>query len=107
MKRNNNDDRIRWKKIGGGTLYHNGKAIGPGSVFRAYPHEIPENFRDSIVPLDALPDDTVKVQKPAYQVVPKPGAPGWYNVVDAETGKVLNEKSLRPKQAQELLEELI
>lgn len=107
MKRKDKDGRIRWKKVGGGTLYFNGKTIGYGNVFMAYPHEIPENFRDTIIPLDALPDDTVIVEKPAYEVKPKPGAPGWYNVVDTETGKVLNEKSLRPKQAQELLEELI
>lgn len=108
---------IRYKKIGGGsfTATINGKArwIKPGEVFDARPEEIPEAFRDTIIPLDmtlkekadAVPAQRKAPSKLLYFVKKRENGVGYYDVVDKD-GKVQNEKALRKDKAEELLESL-
>ena len=50
--------RIRWKKIGGGSLrFLPNRIIKPGQIFEAYPEEIPKAFRDIVVPVDYRSDE--------------------------------------------------
>lgn len=85
------------------------KIIKPGQVFTARLDEIPAAFRDVIKPVDADDVKTITEEKtvPApeleYSVRHKGSA--WYDVVNKD-GKVLNDKSLRKEQAEELVESL-
>jgi len=109
---------IRYKKVSGGSFHATigGKAriIKPGEIFDARPEEIPEGFRDVVIPLD--PDEA----KTANEAIPQTKAPsklqyyvkkrdsgvGYYDVVD-KNGKVQNEKALRKDKAEELIESLM
>ena len=109
---------IRYKKISGGSFHAtiDGKQriIKSGEIFDARPEEIPEGFRDVVVPLD--PDLEEKANgKPAqkkapsslkYYVKKREKGVGYYDVVD-KTGKPQNEKALRKDKAEELIESLM
>ena len=108
--------QIRWRKIGGGTFQlPNGKIIKPNQVFTASVDEIPMAFRDVIVPADkdtrqklneeAAGNAALPVSKmPLFVIMAK--SPGWFDVVNSTTGKQINEKSLREKEANNLVAEL-
>lgn len=102
------DGRIWWRKTGGGTFrMNNGRIIKPNQKFKARPDEIPEGFRDVVVPLDktqATEAPLPPIAKPQYSIRQK--SPGWYDVVDDNSGKALNEKGLRPEAAKELIAQL-
>lgn len=108
----NKDDKIRWRKTGGGSFrMGSGKIIKPGQVFTARLDEIPVAFRDVIMPLDDkeiitetnAAVDVPKAPELEYTVRHKGGA--WYDVVNKD-GKVLNDKSLRKEAAEELVASL-
>jgi len=136
MEREINDSvAIRFKKTGGGSLRWNGRIIKPNEIFMARPEEVPFGFRNVVVPLDPIPEDspiipgdnfklaetpakvgdvgkkTDEPEKPDslpegdYIVAPK-GAGGWYDVINIATGKAINTKALREGEAGELLKEL-
>lgn len=46
------DKKIRFRKLGGGSLRMPGRIIKPNQVFSAYPDEIPPGFRDVVKPVD-------------------------------------------------------
>lgn len=107
---------IRWRKTGGGPFlaYINGKKkwIKPGQIFDAKPSEIPQGFRDTVIPVDKNVIEVVEkkavaealnARQPEYNAIHR-GA-GWYNVVD-EDGKIINEKALKKEDAYELIAQL-
>ena len=115
----------RYKQTGGGTFHLNtGKIVKPQEEFKAYPHEIPKAFRDTIVCLEeegdedegfesvseyALepvdePEQKESADEVEYKIEPK--SPGWYNVIEVHSGKALNDKSLRKDEAEKLIEKL-
>lgn len=100
-------EKLKWRKLGGGSFrLANGRIIKPNQVFDASIDQIPEAFRDTVIPVDpeSLPKETpIQVASPGYKVVSP--SPGWYNVVDSQ-GKKVNEKALRQDQAQKLVEQL-
>lgn len=100
--------RIRWRKIGGGTFrMGKGRIIKPNQVFRARPSEIPEGFRDVVVPIDDVGTEEPEVvtpQSPAYEI--RQRSVGWYDVINVSTGKVINERALRKSDAEALLASL-
>ncbi len=99
-------DRIKWKKIGGGTFrMASGKIIKPNQEFMAVPEEIPEAFRDVIRPLEYVPEPVeVSATTPqTYEIVHR--SYGWYNIIDSQ-GKKVNEKSLRKAEAEAMVEQL-
>lgn len=98
---------VLFRKIGRGTtlLVIGGKKrrIKFNQRFRALPEEIPEGFRDTILPVDTEAEAPTKpsvaeVKSKEYFIKHK--GSGWYDVVDAD-GKVQNEKNLRKVQAEE------
>ncbi len=108
--------QIWYKKLGGGSFVANidGKAkmIKPNQEFEARPEEIPENFRDVVVPLDAGVRAEIEKKSPSkpaskleYFVKPR-AAKGYWDVVD-KMGKVQNEKALRKDAAEALIESLM
>ncbi len=100
-------DKIRWVKQGGGSLRLHGRIIKPGQRFNARLDEIPEGFRDVIIPLDKLPVEVEEnvVATPAEYKLKQRGTSTWYDVVDGN-GKVLNEKAMRRTDALELIKVL-
>lgn len=104
------DREIWWRKTGGGThrLKREGKPlkiIKSNQKFKARPSEIPESFRDIIIPLEDLPEEKpLPITPPGY--TPKYKGSGWYDVVDGD-GKVMNEKSLRKDEMEKLIESLM
>lgn len=112
-------DEIRWRKTGGGFLYlrigGRVRMIKPNQLFDAKEEEIPENFRDVIIPADSAvkekldkkrtdaPKPKTPVAKLTYEIVTRAG--GYYNVVDQD-GKKQNEKALRKEKAELLLKSL-
>jgi len=115
MKRTKKEsDVVWWRKKGGGSLHMRidgrMKIIKQNQKFPAKPEEIPETFRDVIVPIDASELNTVEkkqqsidVKSLKYTVKSKGG--GWFDVIDA-TGKVVNEKALRQEAADQLVKDL-
>ncbi len=98
-------ERIKWKKIGGGTFrLASGKIIKPNQEFMATSDQIPGAFRDVIKPLDSAPEalpDEVPPDVQQYEIVHR--SHGWYDITDNQ-GKKINEKSLRKKAAENMIE---
>ena len=102
------NDIIRWKKIGGGGLHLNGRIIKPGQVFTARVSDIPKAFRDLCLPLDEIKEvvpPPINVIKYTYTVVPRGKSKSLFDVVD-DKGKVLNEKALTKAVAEQLVSDL-
>jgi len=96
---------IRWKKIGGGSLRLGNRLIKPGQVFTARAIDIPESFRDVIIPLEDLPEEPeIQAVEETYELVHRGG--GYYNVVNSATGKIMNESALRKEAAESLKSDL-
>ena len=101
---------ITWKKMGGGSFLMKNRIIKPGQVFQATLEDIPEGFRDVIVPVDPA---EAKVASPEVDIVEavvlqyflRKRSAGYFDVVDID-GKVQNEKALREGPAEELIKSL-
>jgi len=126
MERNKEKDKEKgrpsWKKIGGGSfrlIYKVGELAGkkkivkPGEVFEAFPEEVPEAFRDVVIPLDKVQKQSVEEQErpiPGIKAIytkklRNEKVPGWFDVVD-DKGKAQNERALREAAANEILKAL-
>ncbi len=117
MERDKKEQQIQWQKTGGGTFYlkppagspaKRGRKIKSGQIFKAYPSEIPQAFRDNIKALDPVPpppeEEILEVDEGEYTLKSR-GAGGWYDILDSE-GKVVNEKALKKDAALEHIESL-
>ena len=113
---------IRWKKVGGGSLRFKGRIIKPGQIFKASLDEIPQAFRDVVIPQESIPGDVsapgaimpeIKAVVVEYKLKPREngikleqrGKGPWYDVVDSDD-KVLNDKALKRIEAKELFDDL-
>ncbi|MFA5526891.1 MAG: hypothetical protein WC992_08705 [Acholeplasmataceae bacterium] len=115
----------RWVNKGG--LYDGPTGIvQPGDTFIAYDSQVPQCFRDTIEQLEEIvPDDVVATPELSIQIdepvakaeveAPAPAEPlyevsargaGWYDVINTQTGDVVNEMALRLTAAEALVEEL-
>ena len=100
------EDLPRWRKVGGGTFrLAGGRIIKKNQIFHASVSQIPDGFRDVVIPVDKfVPPEPLALQETKYTVTA--GSPGWYNVVDPN-GKVMNEKQMRQAEAQSMVEALM
>jgi hypothetical protein len=105
------DGKIWFQKKGGGSLRIFGRIIKPNEKFKARPQDIPESFKDIIVPLEKYDvAEEVSVKQPAKLVNPvytsklREGT-DLYDVVDSK-GKVLNDKALPKDVADRLISDL-
>ena len=109
MERTNTDQKIRFKKTGGGSLRLGGKIYKPNQTFMAYPYEIPDAFKDVIVPVDpnavAREEEKKFLGKTHEYTLKARSSGGYYDVVDSN-GKVKNEKALRHAAALDLIRSL-
>lgn len=99
---------FRWRKLGRGSFRMPNRIIKPGEIFEAPASAIPKAFRDVIVPVDDIPEEVlspkVTGRVPVYKPVKREDS-NWWDVVD-ENGKVISEKALTKKQAEELVTSL-
>ena len=91
-------DKIWWIKKGGGSFRMKNRVIKPNQKFQAYPHEIPQAFRDTVKPLEEF-DETQATFKaaPLAYTAKKRGNSNWYDVFDKQ-GKKVNQKALSGRQ---------
>lgn len=97
---------IKWKYFGKKPFRIRGgrKIVKPNETFDAAESEIPQAFRDLIVPVKPLASEPpVEVIDSGYQLRHRAG--NWYDILDAQ-GKVVNEKALRQDEARRMLEAL-
>jgi len=84
-----------------------GSHIKPNQTFLAFPHEIPEAFRDLIKPVNKADlEEPPVVLESVTKFAVKERAPGWFDVIEENTGKVLNQSALRKDEAEKLAQEL-
>ena len=87
-----------------------GKHIKPNQKFQAKLEDIPEAFRDIIVPLDLAEFEKAEAKEAVgadveLEYFVKSRGAGYYDVVDGD-GKPQNEKALRKEAAEALIESL-
>ncbi|MHC4123660.1 MAG: hypothetical protein ACYSSI_08825 [Planctomycetota bacterium] len=103
-------EKIWWKKLGGGSLrLGNGKIIKPNETFRATVEELPKLAVKSkrVVPVSGkLPEKKEDPVKSATGYALKEKGVGWFDIINMQTEKPFNEKSLRKTEAAKLLAEL-
>ncbi len=106
MERKKDTGKIWFRKKGRGSLRHEGKIIKPNQKFLAYPGNIPASFRDVVVPVDkdAEKYEQPKVESTEYKLESR--GSGWFDIVNATTGKCMNEKALKRDAALKKISEL-
>jgi len=125
----------RWRKTAG-VFNLDGRRIGPGEEFDAYPSQVPLAFRDTIqmvtekkfpeAKAKAKPESESPVVPSLHETVAEAKhevqsdsveadverfyavrrSGGWYDVRDFETGKVVNQRAMRKPAAEQLAREL-
>jgi hypothetical protein len=107
-----NDGRILWQKLGGGGFMLHGKLIKSKDKFRATPNEIPNAFKDVVVPLEdyvlepQVVDAFVAKKEVNYSMQQRGKSKSWFDVVDGK-GKAINAKALTKEQATSLLKDIL
>jgi len=109
MERTNNPEagKKQFKKTGGGSLRYGNRIKKPGQTFWAYPEDIPEVFRDTVIPVgqgSEQQEEPLKVSTTEYSLSPRPTG-GWFDVLDGN-GKKVNEKALKRVDALKLIDML-
>jgi hypothetical protein len=103
------DNRIWWRKVGGGSLRIGKRIIKPNEKFQASPEDIKPAFRDLVVPLEDVPEiagnKVPTVIKSEYKLQPRGKSNTWFDVVD-KNGKVLNDKGMQKDKAEKLIKDL-
>lgn len=107
-----------FRKKGGGSFRFKGKIVKQNQTFEAYPSEIPENFRDIIVPVGSKWDNfdpqsepdaaTVQVKEAEYYKKHKGGG-RWqiYRKVDDGEDKLMSgEKTYLKDEADQVISDL-
>lgn len=104
------EGQIKWKKTGGGSFKLRNRFIKPGETFYARPDEIPQSFRDMVVPLGALPPavsapQVKRTKKSVWEVQPRGKSKSQFDVVN-EAGKKMNEAVMTKEKAEALANDL-
>lgn len=118
--------KLRYQKIGGGSarlkLDGRKQIIKPNQKFEAYPEEIPEAFKDTLILLEGQivvkqkESPKVKIfgvkKRPKTEGDEDPGKnkngkeKSWYNVVNKDTKEAMNPQPLTQGAAKKLAESL-
>jgi hypothetical protein len=117
MERIGDDGRINYKKVGGGALRWGNRLIKPGQIIRLKPEEVPENFKDLLIPTEAIREKSappIPVAKTEYTLKPRGKSKSLWDVVtkvgvDADgkdVFKAINEKALSKELGEQLISDL-
>ncbi len=105
--------KLRYMKEGKGSLYLFDAIIKPGQVISVYPEDIPEKYKSAFTCLESpelqewakKENEETAVKEVLYDVVDNE-TKGWYDVINVETSKPINEKKLRKADAERLCSSL-
>ena len=105
------DPRIWYQKVGGGSLRIGNKIIKPGEKVQLDPTVIKPAWKDLLKPLQDVPVKketpiVVDITKSVYSLKQRDVAGLWWDVVDAQ-GKVVNDKALRKEKAEEYIKDMM
>ena len=100
--------RLRYRVLSGSIRIFK-KVFRKNDVFDAYPEEIPANFMHILFCISDLATIEATVEEPdkpgtkedLYTIIAAAGV-GWYDVINVETKKAINEKGLRLPAAETL-----
>jgi len=117
MERIEGDNKITYKKTGGGCLRWGKLLIKPGQVIRLDPNQVPENFKDVLIPLEHIREPSappVNVAKTEYFLKNRGKSKSLFDVVykigvddkGKDILKAMNGKVLDKATAENLLAEL-
>jgi len=100
------DKRIWWRN-GGGSFYAiidgRNKIVKPNEKFQAFEYEIPKSFLNTIYPVDPLPSkEPVIVVQSVFEAIPSETDSALFDVINKETGKIVNGHPLEEKDAIDL-----
>lgn len=108
MERTKKTQELVYRKTGGGSFWFKGKRIKQNQTFKAFPHEIPDGFKDLIKRVDGESHEAVTEQLNAlaskYNLKQRSNT-SWYDVVDGNDN-VMNENAMRRVDALNLIKEL-
>ena len=97
------EKKIWWKNSAGSfhaIIDGRHKIIKPGERFQAYEREIPKAFRNTIYSETPLPaKEPVKVAQATFKAVPSETDNALFDVVNVDTGKVINGHPLEKDEA--------
>jgi len=109
---------LQYRKLGGGSMRLSGRIIKPNERFFARPEDIPTGFKrflqvvsDDVTVATVTKEKAEKTQQLAepenlFTIEPDEEKEGFYNVVNSVDKKFINDKPLRKKAAENLLESL-
>ena len=105
------DPRIWYKKVGGGSLRIGNKIVKPGEKIQLDPAVIKPAWKDLLQPLQDVPVKketpiVVDITKSVYSLKPRGENGLWWDVVDSQ-GKVVNDKALRKEKAEEYIKDMM
>ena len=101
--------KLKYKKVGGGSLKILGKVYKKNDVFEAFPEQIPAAFNNVV--LCVSDDETQKLStsflvkkfpKELLYILSPAKTAGLFNVINSATKKNINEKELRLVDAEKL-----
>jgi hypothetical protein len=99
------EKKIRWVNKTGTVRLVDGRKFARGKPFYAYEREIPQGFRDVILPLGPVPVKPVLKPIAGFKLEDKGG--GYYDVVNVKSGKAIFEKGMRREEAESKLANLL
>lgn len=103
---------ITWKKIGSGSFRLHGKIIKPGQTFKAREEEIPQAFRDVVIPTDPIQvakgkeEEFIKNHRKITFKKVESERPGRFDVINEVNGKKMNDNPLKEDKADALIADL-
>ena len=105
------DPRIWYRKVGGGSLRFGNRIVKPGEKIQLDPSEVKPAWKDLLIPLSEVPvkkEAPIKldITKSAYSLKQRGEGGLWWDVVDSQ-GKVVNDKALRKEKAEEYIKDMM
>jgi hypothetical protein len=105
--------KLRYQKQGLGSLYLFDSIIKPYQTISCYPEDIPAQYKDVLVCIDTPEMQTwatkesgdIAMKEVLYETQERE-TKGWYDVVNTDSGKAINEKRLRKADAETLRDSL-
>lgn len=104
-KTENDNKEIKWRKIGGGSFEYKGRPIKLNEEFYADPSDIPQAFRDVIIPLEASVTPSVIKTRTYKPELAEDESEELYFVVD-NNGKKMMDKPMSLEDAKQLISNL-
>lgn len=100
------EQKITWKNTGGSFRMSSGRIIKPNQMFEAFDWEVPQAFRDSIIPADgrAVPTPApIKAVTPDF-IIEEGEEAETFVVKNRATGKIISNAPLSREDAEALAE---